>query len=96
MPLFLGMFLGKHEPPLTTFVGDNYPATGRYVCLGNPPPQQTITTRLNLRDAFRDWFGNNDIPPVTGIAIEVDTRDLPAEGAWSSAFIYQISLKKAG
>ena len=29
-------------------------------------------------------------------AIEVDTRDLPAEGAWSSAFIYQISLKKAG
>ncbi len=95
MPLFLGMFLGEHEPPLKPFVSDNYPDTGRYVCLGNPPPGQTITTRLDLRDAFRDWFGNRDIPPLTGIAIEVDTRDLPAEDAWSSAFIYQISLKKA-
>lgn len=95
MPLFLGLFLGEREPPLKAFASENYPDSGRYVCVGNPPPGQTITTRLDLREAFRDWFGGRAIPPLTGIAIEVDTSDLAEEDASSSAFIHHIGLKTA-
>ena len=95
IPMFLGMFLGEHDPPLQPFISDNYGDTGRYVCMGNPPSGRTITTRLDLRDAFRDWFGGRAIPPLTGIAIEVDTGDLPEEDASSSAFIHHIGLNKA-
>lgn len=95
MPVFLGLFLGEHDPPLQPFISENYGDTGRYACMGNPPPGQTITTRLDLREAFRDWFGNRAIPPVTGLAIEVDTSDLPEGDASSSAFIHHIGLNKA-
>lgn len=94
VPVFLGMFLGEHEPPLQPFVSENYGDRGRYVCVGNPRPGQTITTRLNIPEAFHYWIGNRAMPSITGIAIEVDTSDLPA-GATSSAFIKRISLKEA-
>lgn len=93
MPLFLGMFLGEHDPPRKAFASENYSETGRYVCMENPQAGQTIVTRLDIRDAFRDWFGNRAIPPVTGIAIEVDTRDLSGGAVSSSAFIHHIGLK---
>ncbi|EKD37112.1 MAG: hypothetical protein ACD_75C01251G0002 [uncultured bacterium] len=95
MPLFLGMFLGDSDPPHKAFASENYSETGRYVCMENPPAGQTIVTRLDIRDAFRDWFGNRAIPPVTGIAIEVDTGDLSGEAVSSSAFIHHIGLIKA-
>jgi hypothetical protein len=94
VPVFLGMFLGGHEVPLQPFVSENYGDRGRYVCVGNPQPGQMITTRLNIPKVFHDWIGNRAIPPITGIAIEVDTSDLPA-GATSSAFIKRIGLKEA-
>jgi hypothetical protein len=53
-----------------------------------------ITTRLNIPKVFHDWLGNRAMPPITGIAIEVDTSDLPV-GATSSAFIKRISLDEA-
>ena len=62
--------------------------------MGNPRPGQMITTRLNIPKVFHDWIGHRAMPPITGIAIEVDTSDLPA-GATSSAFIKRISLKEA-
>lgn len=94
LPRFLGMFLGRHEPTGRPFISKNYTATGRYVCLGNPEPGQRITSRLNLPVVFRQWFGDRVMPPISGIAIEVDTGDLPA-GETSSAFIKRISLARA-
>jgi hypothetical protein len=93
-PLFIGMFLGRHEPPLQPYTSKNYSNTGRYVCLGNPEPGQMITTRLDIAKTFHLWFGGREMPPVTGIAIEVDTGELP-RGASSSAFIKSISLGRA-
>lgn len=92
---FLGLFLGEHEPVLHPFTSENYPENGKYVCLGNPPPGQRIVSRLDLGVAFRDWFGNRPVPPLTGIAIEVDTRGLAEEQGTSSAFIHHIGLSKA-
>lgn len=93
-PLFVGMFLGKHEPPLQPYTSKNYSKTGRYVCLGNPEPGQMITSRLDIAKAFHLWFGGREMPPVTAIAIEVDTGELSL-GESSSAFIKSISLGRA-
>ncbi len=93
-PFFVGMFLGGHEPPLQPYTSKNYSNTGRYVCLGNPEPGQMITSRLDIAKAFHLWFGGREMPPVTAIAIEVDSGELPL-GASSSAFIKSISLGRA-
>ena len=92
-PYFIGLFLGQHEDPLTPYKGKSYTRTGRYVCLGNPKPGQAITSRFNLAAAYKDYYRTSSVPPVTGIAIEVDTDTL-ANGS-SSSFIQRISLTKA-
>lgn len=92
-PYFIGLFLGQHEDPLTPYKGKSYSKTGRYICLGNPPPGQAITSRFNLADAYRDMFSIENVPPITGVAIEVDTGSL--EDGKASSFIQRISLKKA-
>jgi hypothetical protein len=93
-PLFIGMFLGRHEPPLLPYTSKNYSNTGRYVCLGNPEPGRMITSRLDIAKAFHLWFGGREMPPVTAIAIEVDSGELSL-GESSSAFIKSISLGRA-
>ncbi len=93
-PLFIGMFLGKNEPPLLPYSSKNYSNTGRYVCLGNPEPGQMITSRIDIAKVFHLWFGGQEMPPVTAIAIEVDTGEVPL-GENSSAFIKSISLGRA-
>ena len=90
-PFFIGMFLGKHEVAEKPYIGGNYAATGRYVCLDNPTPGQMITSRFNFSQAFKTWFDQATILPVTAIAIEVDTGGLP-DGI-SSAFIKRISFQ---
>jgi hypothetical protein len=92
-PFFIGLFLGRNEATLTPYTGKSYKETGRYVCLGNPEPGETLTSRYHFAQAFRDMFGTSEVPPVTGIAIEVDTGSL-SEGA-SSAFIQTIGLQGA-
>ncbi len=94
VPPFIGMFLGQKEVPLQLYLSSSYPDTGRYVCLGNPVPGQTITSRINLKEVFSDCFDGRDMPPITGIAIEVDTGDLNG-GAISSAFIKKLSFSKS-
>lgn len=89
-PYFIGLFLGQNEPPLTPYTGKSYQKTGRYVCLGNPETGQVTTSRYNIGKSFRELFGKQELPPVTGIAIEVDTQKLP--DGLSSAFIESISL----
>lgn len=90
-PFFIGMFLGKHEVAEKPYIGGNYAATGRYVCLDNPTPGQMITSRFNFSQAFKTWFDQATILPVTAIAIDADTGGLP--GGLSSAFIKHNSLQ---
>lgn len=90
VPYFIGVFLGKNEIPLKPLTGRSYSQTGRYVCLANPSPGKTISSRFQLADSFRRWFNTDTVPPVTGIAIEVDTEKLP-EGK-AAAFVSSIRL----
>lgn len=92
-PRFLGLFLCKDDLQMVPYLGTNYRETGKYICLGEPEPGETVHTRFNFHQAFREFFKTDEVPPVTGIGIEVDTSDLP-DGR-SSAFIKYIGLTRA-
>jgi hypothetical protein len=89
-PFYIGHFLGRSEQLFHPFIGKRYRQTGRYVCLATPEPGQEVVSKFHFAEAFRRWFNHQEAPPVSGIAIEVDTTDLP--GGSSSAFIKRISL----
>ncbi|MBE0582185.1 MAG: hypothetical protein IH612_00325, partial [Desulfofustis sp.] len=89
-PFFIGPFLGRSEQLFYPFIGKSYRQTGRYVCLATPEPGQVVVSRFHFAEAFRRWFNRQEVPPVSGVAIEVDTTGLP--GGSSSAFIKRISL----
>ena len=89
-PYFIGHFLGQFEQPRQPFTGRSYRQTGRYVCLATPEPGQLVSSAFHFADAFRRWYHSETVPPVTGIAIAVDTSGLP-DGT-SSAFINRIAL----
>lgn len=91
-PYFLAFFLGEKENTMQTFVGNSYTRTGRYICLANPTPGERTSSTFNFRKAFMDAFNTTTVPPITGIGIEVDTKDLP--DGQSRAFIYSINLTK--
>lgn len=93
-PYFIAVFLGEKEKLQTPYIGKNYKETGKYVCLESPEEGATVISTFNFSKAYLDWFGEKEVPPVTGIAIEVDTTDLP-DGK-SSAFIERISFSRAG
>ncbi len=92
-PYFIGHFLGQFEQTRQPFVGKSYRQTGRYVCLATPEPGQLVSTAFHFADAFRRWYRGETVPPVTGIAISVDTSGLP-DGS-SSAFINRIALVRS-
>ena len=94
VPLFIGMFLGKNEPLLHPYASTSYPETGRYVCLDGTAPGLAVRSRINIAAAFSSWFSGREMAPITGIAVEVDTGEMPP-GASSSAFIKNISLHSA-
>ena len=91
-PYFIGLFLCENDKQESPYIGNNYKETGRFVCLGNPKPGEAVRSTFNFSKAYMEWFGMSEVPPVTGIAIEVDTTDL-ADGK-SSAFIKQIGFSK--
>ncbi|PIE65392.1 MAG: hypothetical protein CSA26_03470 [Desulfobacterales bacterium] len=91
-PYFIGMFLCENEQTQVPYIGKNYKETGRYVCLEKPAAGKTIRSVFNFNQAYRQWFKTDRVPPITGIALEVDTTDLP-EGT-AAAVIKNISLKQ--
>ncbi|MEK9661975.1 MAG: hypothetical protein VW644_09605, partial [Alphaproteobacteria bacterium] len=68
---------------------------GRYVCADRPDSGKLITSRLNLRAAYRDYFGKWDDtePKLTGIGVSLDTTDAD-DGGRSQAFVREIRFYK--
>ncbi|THB77825.1 MAG: DUF3047 domain-containing protein [Desulfobulbaceae bacterium] len=89
-PYFIGFFLQEQPPSKEPKIGKNYKKTGRYLAIDSPSPGETIVSTFAFRQPFKAWFGLDDVPPITGIAIETDTTDLPTGVAQS--FIASINL----
>ena len=90
VPYFISFFLGEKEQEGKPYKGNFYQKGGRYFCIPcKNPVGKTVTTEVNFSDLFKKEFGKNDVPPITGLAIEIDTRD--TEGA-AQAFIESIEI----
>ncbi|MDT8447361.1 MAG: DUF3047 domain-containing protein [bacterium] len=90
VPYFISFFLGEKEQENKAYVGNYYKKGGRYFCLPCAPKlNQLVVTEVPIADLFKKEFGQAQVPPITGIAIEIDTRD--TQGT-AQAFIQSIEV----
>jgi len=90
-PYFLGLYLGKDDTVGKVYKGRYYHQGGRFICLGNPAPGQTVVSELNLIEAFRSYFEKDHVPVISGISLSVDTS-ASGDGGKASAFIKSIEF----
>jgi len=92
VPYFISFFLGEKEQENKAYLGNYYKKGGRYFC--TPCKNlvgKTVVTEVDVASLFKKEFGQSSVPAITGLAIEIDTRD--TQGV-SSAFIEKIELIK--
>lgn len=90
-PYFIGLFLSEEDAVGKAYVGNHYQAGGRFVCIGNPPPGETVVSEFDLAKAFRTYFKKEKVPVVSGISIGVDTASA-GDGGRSGAFVKRIEF----
>jgi hypothetical protein len=88
-PYFIGLFLGQEEQLDTPYQGRYFHEGGRFVCLGHPPPHDTVTSEFDLRTAFHTYFHHADVPMISAISLGVDTF-ASGEGGTAAASIHRI------
>ena len=91
-PFFIGLFLCNGDDRMNhPYVGKYFEKGGRYVCTGRPDKGETVTSRINLLEAYRMFFDKeqDDDPGVSGLALMLDTKKASGNGA-ASAFIREI------
>lgn len=91
-PYFIGLFLCSGDDRINhAYVGSYFKKSGRYVCVDRPSAGEIVTSRLDLLEAYRNFFDKerDDDPGISGLALEVDTKKAGDSGR-SSAFIREI------
>lgn len=89
-PYFIGLFLCQNEKVNFPYKGLYYHNSGRFVCLGKPPPGEMTVSEFDLDRAFKSYF-NKNAPGITGIGFGIDTSKA-ANGGKSAAFIKSIEF----
>jgi hypothetical protein len=90
-PYFIGLFLGRHDMPYKAYKGKYYQKGGRFVCMGNPLPGETIISEFDLVYAFKRYFQKDEVPSITGVALAMDTTSSGDDGR-AVAFVNRIEF----
>ena len=93
-PHFIGLFLCDGDDRLNhPYQGRYFQKGGRYVCLDRPEPGESVTSRFDLLEGYRNFFDKerDDDPGISGLAIALDTKRASNRGR-SSAFIKEIRV----
>ena len=90
-PYFIGLFLGRDDVLYKAYKGKYYQQGGRFVCMGNPLPGETIISEFDLVYAFRRYFQKNVVPCITGVALTMDTTSSADDGR-AVAFINSLEF----
>jgi len=77
---FLALFLGTDERPHHVYKARSYRRSGRWICLGTPAAGAMVSSDIDLTPVFRRQFALTAVPAVSGVALSVDTSDLPGQG----------------
>jgi hypothetical protein len=91
LPYFIGLFLGQEEQLNTPYKGKYFHASGRFVCVGNPKPHETVLSEFDLLTAFQTYFDKDDMPRISGITLGIDTFSSGGNGK-AAAYIYSIEF----
>ena len=90
VPYFISLFLGVKEQTGKKYLGNYYKKGGHYYCTPcGQPTGNTVITEFAIDTMFKKTFGKSKTPPITGITLEIDTRDTDG---YSEAFIKKIEL----
>ena len=92
-PYFIALHLCQNDEINKPEKGMFFHDGGRFICVAHPKPGEVVTTRFNLRQAFKDIYGH-DAPPLYGVAFEFDTNDAPDDGK-ASAFVQSVFFPEA-
>jgi hypothetical protein len=90
-PYFIGLYLCENDKLHTPYIGRYYLEGGRFVCLGHPKPNETIISEFDLVTAFRTYYEKNEVPPISGINLGVDTSDT-GNGGKAAAYVKRIEF----
>jgi hypothetical protein len=90
-PYFIGLFLCHEEQVNFPYKGRYFHAGGRFVCLGKPPVGEMVESEFNLDSGFKNYFGKQQTPGITGIALGVDTSRASGNGR-AAAFLKSIEF----
>ncbi len=90
-PYFIGFFLGKEEEVNKGYKGRYFHKSGRFVCLGNPEPGETVISEYDLVSAFKRKYEKDEVPLISSIALVVDTSSAGDDGR-AAAFIKRIEF----
>jgi Protein of unknown function (DUF3047) len=91
LPYFIGLFLGQEEPVNTAYQGRYFHKGGRFVCVGNPKPNETLISEFDLIAAFQTYFEKDDVPMISGITLGIDTFH-SGDGGKATAYIHRIEF----
>lgn len=94
-PYFFSPFIGEKEQKNKIYLGELYRKAGRYICVSNQ--SGLVRTEFDLaakfNQNFNDHYQQAGLPPVTAVAIQMNTDDT-RKGA--EAFVQTISLYQKG
>jgi hypothetical protein len=91
IPYFIGLSLCESDPVGEGFTGRYFKAGGRYVCISRAQKGEALTTEYAIADAFRQLFGQGEVPAITGLGVAIDTESAKGNGV-ARSFISQIEL----
>ena len=75
-PYFLSPFIAREEPAGKTYVGTLYQKGGRYISVPAPDKSSGIfSTDFEVRQRFKEAFGMSEVPTISGIAFQMNTKD---------------------
>lgn len=89
-PYFLSPFIGLNEKSGKVYTGKLYKEGGRYICVAvTQGSDEVIKSRVKVDPRFLKLFSKDEIPPITGVAFQMNTLD--TEGG-AHAFIRKIDF----
>jgi hypothetical protein len=90
-PYFIALFLGSDDEVNKPYKGKYCHKSGRFVCLGNPKPNEKVTSEFDLIETFRKYFEKDEVPVISGISLGYDTTSSGDKGT-AGAFINSIEF----
>ena len=92
-PYFIGLYLCDSDPVGQAFTGRYFKAGGRYVCIDHATIGKEVVTDYAISDAFKQFFGQKQPPPISGVGVGIDTENAQGNGV-AKSFISEIEFLK--